>query len=109
MIRKSGHRFSEKDHAQTKKIERDDESKRSHHALKSAAVCGLPWTEVLDQPQQNLCARAGIGDIDMLVRMVADPAAASHEQHRHVGDVDHRHAVVTGPAWQFKHPMALAL
>src|SRR5437016_3189831 len=36
MIRKSGHRFSEKDHAQTKKIERDDDSKKSHHALGAA-------------------------------------------------------------------------
>src|SRR5271156_3591509 len=33
MIRKSGHRFSEKDHAQTKKIERDDDSKKSHPPL----------------------------------------------------------------------------
>jgi hypothetical protein len=32
MIRKSGYRFSEKDHAQTKKMERDDGSKNGHHA-----------------------------------------------------------------------------
>jgi hypothetical protein len=35
MIRKSGHRFSEKDHAQTK-IERDDDSKKGHLALGKA-------------------------------------------------------------------------
>ncbi len=30
MIPKSGHRFSEKDHAPTKKLEQDDDSKKSH-------------------------------------------------------------------------------
>src|SRR5712671_124143 len=33
MIRKSGYRFSEKDHAQTKGIKREDGSKKSHPAL----------------------------------------------------------------------------
>jgi hypothetical protein len=32
MIRKSGYRFSEKDHAQMR-IERNDDSKKSHYAL----------------------------------------------------------------------------
>jgi len=33
MIPKSGYRFSEKDHAPPKKLERDDDSKKSHPAL----------------------------------------------------------------------------
>ena len=33
MIPKSGNRFSEKDHAQTKELERDDDSKKNHPAL----------------------------------------------------------------------------
>jgi hypothetical protein len=32
MIRKSGYRFSEKDHAQTKKLERKGDLKKSHPA-----------------------------------------------------------------------------
>src|SRR4030088_2337141 len=43
----------------------------------------------------------------MLVRMMADAAAASHEHHGDVGDVDHRHAVVPGPARQFEHAKTL--
>ena len=33
MIPKSGNRFSEKDHCSNKKLERDDDSKKSHPAL----------------------------------------------------------------------------
>jgi hypothetical protein len=33
MIPKSGNRFSEKDHAQTKSLKRDDDSKKNHPAL----------------------------------------------------------------------------
>src|ERR1700733_8158695 len=62
--------------------------------------------EVFDQPQQHARAGIGVGDLDMLVGMVADAAAAAHEHHRDIGDIDHRHAVMTGPAWQFEHRIA---
>ena len=62
--------------------------------------------EIFDQPQQHARGGVGIGRIDMLVRMVADAATASHEQHADVGDVDHRHAVMAGAARQFEHGIA---
>ena len=37
----------------------------------------------------------------MLGGIVADAAAAAHEDHADIGDVDHRHAVMAGAAWQF--------
>ena len=45
--------------------------------------------------------------LDMLVRMVADAAAAAHEDHADVGDVDHRHAVMPGTARQLEHADSL--
>ncbi len=39
---------------------------------------------------------------------MADPAAAAHEHHRHVRDVDHRHAVVAGAARELEDAIALA-
>jgi len=39
MIRKSGYRFSEKIMLKQKKIERDDDSKKSHRALVGALFC----------------------------------------------------------------------
>ena len=69
---------------------------------------GIARTKILDQPQQHARAGIGIGEVDMLVRMMADAAAAAHEDHRDVGDVDHRHAVMPGPARQFEDAIALA-
>src|SRR5712691_8195964 len=40
--------------------------------------------------------------------MMADPAAAAHEHHRHVRDVDHRHPVMAGAAREFEDAIALA-
>ena len=62
--------------------------------------------EIFDQPQQHARAGIDIRQFDMLVRMVADAATASHEQHGDIGDVDHRHAVMAGPARQFEHAVA---
>ena len=39
----------------------------------------------------------------MLGRVMADAAAAAHEDHADIGDVDHRHAVMPCPARQFEH------
>ena len=39
---------------------------------------------------------------------MADAAAASHEHHADIGDVDHRHAVMPCPARQLEHAIALA-
>ena len=44
----------------------------------------------------------------MLVGMVADAAAAAHEHHADIGDVDHRHAVMPCPARQFEHAKTFA-
>jgi hypothetical protein len=41
MIRKSGYRFSEKDHAPSKDLEHDDDSTQSHRASQNAL--GLVW------------------------------------------------------------------
>ena len=43
----------------------------------------------------------------MLVRMMTDAASAPHEQHGDVGDVDHRHPVMAGPARQFEDAKSL--
>src|SRR3977135_3046371 len=55
--------------------------------------------KTFDQPQQHPRPGVGVGQFDMLVRMMADAAAATHEQHCDVVDVDHRPDVVTRPAW----------
>jgi len=47
MIRKSGYRFSEKDHAQIKEIEPDDDSKKSHLALARIALIERDPTDPL--------------------------------------------------------------
>src|SRR5450631_1505078 len=70
-------------------------------------TCGLPRTEIPDQPQQYPRAGIDVGGFDMLVGMMADAAAAPHEHHGDIGDVDHRHAVVPCPARQFEHTMTL--
>ena len=62
--------------------------------------------EILDQPQQHARAGVGIGGLDMLGRIMADAAAAAHEQHGDVSDVDHRHAVMPCPARQFEHAIS---
>jgi hypothetical protein len=41
MIPKSGHHFSEKDHAQTKEIERDGESNKNYPSLAVARISPL--------------------------------------------------------------------
>src|SRR6516225_8216776 len=43
MIPKSGNRFSEKDHAQTKELERDDDSKKNHPALNAKIAFQDLW------------------------------------------------------------------
>jgi len=43
----------------------------------------------------------------MFVRMMADAAAATHEDHADIGNVDHRHAVVPRPARQLECAQAL--
>src|SRR6516165_4417726 len=53
MSRKSGYRFSEKGHAQTKKVEQDDDSKKSHPGL-----C-LAYDEA-QQARQSFSAVAGM-------------------------------------------------
>src|SRR6516164_7003078 len=56
MIPKSGNRFSEKDHAQIKRLERDDDSKKNHPALSSripAASGGGTVQLALLQAQQG--------------------------------------------------------
>src|SRR3954469_17711382 len=63
----------------------------------------LARPEILDQPQQHPDAGIGIGDIDVLVRMMADAAAAAHEQHGDIGGVNHRHAVMPRPTGQLEH------
>src|SRR3954468_15241211 len=68
----------------------------------------LARPEILDQPQQHPGAGIDIGDIDMLVRMMADAAAAAHEQHGDVGYVDHRHAIMPCPARQLEHATVFA-
>src|SRR3984893_18549894 len=57
----------------------------------------------------ELYARAcvGVGEFDMLVGVVADTAAATHEDHADIGDVDHRHAVMARAARQFEHTKTL--
>src|SRR5450755_1891244 len=70
-------------------------------------TCGLPRTKILDQPQQYPRAGIDVGGFDMLVGMMADAAAAPHEHHGDIGDVDHRHAVVPRPARQFEHTITL--
>ena len=62
----------------------------------------LARPKILDQPQQHPRAGVGIGGLDMLVRMMADAAAAAHEHHGDIGDVDHRHAVMPCPARQLE-------
>src|SRR5438270_1196465 len=59
--------------------------------------------DILDQPQQHARAGVGVGELDMLIGMVADAAAAAHEDHADIGDVDHRHAVMPRPARQLEH------
>jgi hypothetical protein len=54
-------------------------------------------TKIFNQPQQHTRAGVGIRKFDMLAGMVADAAAASHEDHADLGDVDHRHAVMPAP------------
>ena len=77
-----------------------------------AAAAGKPQSttisrrKILDQPQQHARAGIGVGDVDMLVGMMADAAAAAHEQHADIGDVDHRHAVMPCPARQFERAKA---
>src|SRR3954464_16027342 len=70
-------------------------------------TCGLslalPRPKILDQPQQHPRARVGIGELDMLVRVMADAAAAADEDHADIGNVDHGHAVMPGPARQLEH------
>src|SRR5215475_3857898 len=46
MIPKSGYGFRKKDHAQNKKLERDDDSKKSHPALAAAGECSEVSREV---------------------------------------------------------------
>ena len=62
-------------------------------------------TKILDQPQQHARAGLDIRYLDVLGRMMADAAAATHEQHGDVGNVDHGHAVMPGPARQFEYAM----
>jgi hypothetical protein len=38
---------------------------------------------------------------------ISDAATAAHEQHRNIGDVDHRHAVVARSAWQLERAKPL--
>ena len=64
-------------------------------------------SKILDQPQQHARAGIGVGEFDMLVGMMADAAAAAHEHHADIGDVDHRHAVMPCPARQFEHAKTL--
>ena len=63
-------------------------------------------SKIFDEPQQHPRAGIRIRQIDMLVGMMADAASAAHENHRHIGDIDHRHAVVARAAWQFEHAVA---
>ena len=94
------------------------ERRRAHHSIPrpenkmvgTAQSAPLPTLrsciarcKILDQPQQHARAGVGIGELDMLVGMMADAAAAAHEHHRDIGDVDHRHAVMPRPARQFEH------
>src|SRR4051794_25297412 len=44
----------------------------------------------------------------MLVRMMADASATSHEHHGDIGDVDHRHAVMSRSARQLGKTKTLA-
>src|SRR5882762_6572195 len=71
-----------------------------------ALSCCIPRLEILDQPQQHARAGSGIGQFDMFVRVMADAAAAAHEDHADIGDVDHRHAVMPCPARQFEDTKA---
>src|SRR6186713_2892229 len=59
MIRKSGHRFSEKDHAQQKNLERDGDSIQSHRALGRTALRVFPF-----QPSHDL--------VELLQRAIVD-------------------------------------
>src|SRR5215510_6686095 len=53
----------------------------------SAQISGLLrpislfWPEIFDQTQQHARARVSVGQFDMLGRVMADAAAAAHEQH----------------------------
>jgi hypothetical protein len=71
----------------------------------SSELHRIPRPKILDQPQQNARAGLDIGRLDVFVRMMADAAAAAHEQHGDVGNIDHGHAVMPGPARQFEHAM----
>src|ERR1700732_1144100 len=46
MIPKSGYRFSEKDHSPNNKLERDDDSKKSHPALAAPSPTELPMVHL---------------------------------------------------------------
>src|SRR3954463_2898266 len=65
--------------------------------------------KVLDEVEQRARRNAGVLARDRLARVVADAAAATHEEHRDVGDGAHRLAVVAGarrPAG-YGHTLAL--
>src|SRR5437879_4097666 len=72
--------------------------------------CGLalpfPRPEILDHPEQHARAGIGVGELDMLIRMMADTAAAADEDHADIGDIDHRHAVVPCSARQLENRKA---
>src|SRR3954454_7239870 len=76
-------------------------------------TCGfslaLPRPKILDQPQQDPRAGVSIGELDMLVGVMADAAATTDEDHADVGNVDHGHAVMPGPARQLEHGKTLRL
>ena len=67
----------------------------------------IPRPEILDQPQQHPRAGVDIGEFDMFVGVMADAAAAAHENHADIGDIDHGHAIMPCPARQFEHAKAL--
>jgi hypothetical protein len=75
--------------------------------MKKASLLPTPLRlKVLDHPPQDAGAGVRIRQLDMLVRVMADAAAATDEDHADIGDVDHRHAVMPGSALQLEHAKA---
>src|ERR1700759_5671963 len=91
----------------------------SSHAIKPSRdrtrfrvrLCGLSRNDelirnsdpkILDHPQQHPRPRIRIRELNMLVGVMADAAAAGDQDHSHIGDVDHGHAVMASSAREFE-------
>src|SRR5216684_1156363 len=77
------------------------------------AVCAfisgprVDGSEVFDKAQEYLRAGVHVLERDRFRRVMADAALAAHEQHADIGQIDERHAIVTGSAREFAHRQSL--